>query len=84
MDDHTLIRLEKIHFRYAGRDPVFTGLDLVIRDGDRLGVVGANGSGKTTTIRMSLGIIRPEKSSTYRYPQTPYIENQSSLTIIST
>ena len=35
------------------------GIDLDVREGDRYGFLGANGSGKTTTIRMLLGLVHP-------------------------
>ncbi|CAN5141183.1 ABC transporter ATP-binding protein [soil metagenome] len=35
------------------------GVDLDVREGDRYGFLGANGSGKTTTIRMLLGLVHP-------------------------
>ena len=35
------------------------GIDLDVRSGDRYGFLGANGSGKTTTIRMLLGLVHP-------------------------
>jgi ABC-2 type transport system ATP-binding protein len=35
------------------------GIDLDVRAGDRYGFLGANGSGKTTTIRMLLGLVHP-------------------------
>jgi len=34
-------------------------LDLDVRDGDIYGFLGANGSGKTTTVRMLLGLVLP-------------------------
>lgn len=33
------------------------GVDLDVRDGDRYGFLGPNGSGKTTTVRMLLGLV---------------------------
>ncbi|BBH69595.1 ABC transporter [Actinoplanes sp. OR16] len=38
-------------------DLLFTGLDLVLRSGDRIGVVGPNGAGKTTLLRALAGEI---------------------------
>ena len=35
------------------------GVDLDVRDGDVYGFLGANGSGKTTTVRMLLGLVLP-------------------------
>lgn len=36
------------------------GLSLTVRDGDIYGFLGRNGAGKTTAIRMFMGIIRPD------------------------
>ena len=35
------------------------GIDLDVRAGDIYGFLGANGSGKTTTVRMLLGLVLP-------------------------
>jgi ABC-type multidrug transport system ATPase subunit len=35
------------------------GIDLDVREGDIYGFLGANGSGKTTTVRMLLGLVLP-------------------------
>src|SRR5882757_7086062 len=36
---------------------VVDGIDLDVREGDRYGFLGPNGSGKTTTVRMLLGLV---------------------------
>ncbi|MGY2875075.1 ABC-type multidrug transport system ATPase subunit [Marmoricola sp. URHA0025 HA25] len=38
-------------------------LDLDVREGDIFGFLGANGSGKTTTVRMVLGLVLPTSGS---------------------
>jgi ATP-binding cassette subfamily F protein 3 len=38
-----------------GTRTLITGLDLALKPGDRLGIVGANGTGKTTLVRVLLG-----------------------------
>jgi ABC-type multidrug transport system ATPase subunit len=40
-----------------GSVTVVDELDLLVRDGDRYGFLGPNGSGKTTTVRMLLGLV---------------------------
>lgn len=43
------VRLENVSFRYPdGAEPVLRGLDLDIRPGETMALVGATGSGKTT------------------------------------
>jgi ATPase subunit of ABC transporter with duplicated ATPase domains len=40
-------------------DLLFSGFDLVLRPGDRIGVVGPNGAGKTTLLRVLAGLLPP-------------------------
>src|SRR5262249_57888413 len=42
------IRFEHVDFGYQGGRPIFTGLDLVLRGGEAVAVVGPTGSGKPT------------------------------------
>ncbi len=51
-----MIRTEGLTKRY-GRITAVEGVDLDVREGDVYGFLGANGSGKTTTVRMLLGLV---------------------------
>ncbi|CAN5507355.1 ABC transporter ATP-binding protein [soil metagenome] len=51
-----MIRTDKLTKRY-GRFTAVDGIDLDVRAGDVYGFLGANGSGKTTTVRMLLGLV---------------------------
>ena len=53
-----MIRTEGLVKRF-GRITAVDGIDLDVRTGDVYGFLGANGSGKTTTVRMLLGLIAP-------------------------
>ncbi|MCX4583539.1 ABC transporter ATP-binding protein [Streptomyces sp. NBC_01481] len=49
--------------RYRGGQLAVDGLDLSVPDGSVFGFLGPNGSGKTTTIRMLMGLIEPTAGS---------------------
>ena len=53
-----IVRTSGLLKRYGTLTAV-DGIDLDVRTGDRYGFLGANGSGKTTTIRMLLGLVHP-------------------------
>ena len=48
------VRFERVTFAHAGGLPLFTGLDLAVPSGTRLGLVGRSGGGKTTLTRLLL------------------------------
>ncbi|MFE9772327.1 ABC transporter ATP-binding protein [Streptomyces sp. NPDC005931] len=49
--------------RYRGGQLAVDGLDLTVPAGSVFGFLGPNGSGKTTTIRMLMGLIEPTSGS---------------------
>ena len=54
------IRLAGVHFRYGPEMPkVLRGLDLEIRRGERVGVIGSTGSGKSTSVDLLMGLLKP-------------------------
>ena len=53
-----VVRTEGLTKRY-GASPALVDLDLEVDQGEVFGYLGPNGSGKTTTIRLLLGLIRP-------------------------
>jgi ABC-type multidrug transport system ATPase subunit len=53
-----VIRTSALTKRY-GRVTAVSELDLQVHEGDRFGFLGPNGSGKTTTVRMLLGLVLP-------------------------
>lgn len=53
------IELNRVSFSYGG-PPALKGIDLVVPDGEFLGIVGPNAGGKSTLIRIVLGLLEPQ------------------------
>lgn len=54
------IRFENVSFRYTPDTPyVLRGCDLEIRKGEKVGIIGESGSGKSTVISNLLGFLHP-------------------------
>ena len=51
-------------------EPLFAGVDLILNAGDRVGLVGPNGVGKSTLLRVLVGAERPNVGHVERSPGT--------------
>lgn len=47
----------------AGSKPLIQNLNLRLMKGDRLGILGGNGTGKTTFLKILLGLLKPQSGS---------------------
>jgi ATP-binding cassette subfamily C protein CydD len=54
------IRFEAVSFRYPDGRQAVQDIDLVIRPGETLALVGASGAGKTTLINLLMGFLKPQ------------------------
>jgi len=54
------VRLRQLSFRYSdSASLVLNSIDLEIRHGERLGIIGATGSGKSTLMDVLMGLLQP-------------------------
>ena len=53
------IRLDRVSFAYNGGETVLEDVDLGVGQGAFLAIVGPNGGGKTTLVKLMLGMLRP-------------------------
>ncbi len=54
------IQFKDITFRYGTRKPVLEGVNIHIRQGEKIALVGGSGSGKTTLSKLLLNLYSPE------------------------
>ncbi len=54
-----LLTVEGLSFSYPGERNLFSGLGFAVQPGDRIGIVGRNGQGKTTLLRILAGHLEP-------------------------
>ncbi|MER7845152.1 nitrate/sulfonate/bicarbonate ABC transporter ATP-binding protein [Kitasatospora sp. NPDC096077] len=72
-DGETLLETTGLTKSYAGADgelPVLSGIDLTVRAGEIVALLGRSGSGKSTLLRCLAGLL-PPSSGTVRYRGTP-------------
>ncbi len=58
-----LLRAAGLSFAYGSQSPLFAGLDLEVRAGERVALLGPSGVGKTTLCRLLAGILEPSEGS---------------------
>jgi ATP-binding cassette subfamily B protein len=51
------VRFKQVSYAHAGAPPLFTGLDLTVPSGTKIGLVGRSGGGKSTLIRLLLRLM---------------------------
>lgn len=59
---HTIIELDKVCFSYT-EDEVIKDVSLEIHQGDYIGIIGPNGGGKSTLLKLMLGLLKPDKGT---------------------
>ncbi|HEX3847179.1 MAG TPA: ABC-F family ATPase [Steroidobacteraceae bacterium] len=84
--------VDKLRFAYPGtEEPVISGLSLNVEAGDRIAIIGPNGVGKTTLMRLLAGELRPaagtitwvDNAQAGHMPQDPQAEFADDMNLFS-
>lgn len=71
MGNSPVASMRGVEFRYPTSPPVLEAVDLEIEERDFLGLVGPNGGGKTTLLRILLGLLEPQRGSVSVFGRPP-------------
>jgi len=62
-----VVELKDVSFGYGGGPPVLRDIDLTVNPGELVAIAGPNGGGKTTLVRLALGLERPDTGRALLY-----------------
>jgi zinc transport system ATP-binding protein len=90
----TILRAEKLCFSYDGETPVLKDISFSLSEGESLGVLGPNGGGKSTLMKIIVGLLKADSGKiffseidsrefkTYPYDKFSYVPQYSELNSI--
>lgn len=65
-----ILRAEKISFSYDGVEPILKDISFSLKKGESLGVLGPNGGGKSTLMKIIAGLLKASSGEIY-FNETP-------------
>lgn len=82
-----VIRCDDLTFAYPNQRPIFDGLSLTIRQGERIVIQGKTGEGKSTLMNLLTGLYAPDKGTVSLLNKDPFgmseEERRQSVGVIS-
>ena len=63
MIEKKMIQLDKVSFSYEPGRPILQDLSLHIHKGESVGLIGANGAGKSTILKLMLGLLTAQSGT---------------------
>ncbi len=70
MKKKSILKITNVSFSY-GEVPVLRDVNLDVKERDFLGIIGPNGGGKTTLLKLILGLLEPDSGKIELFGQTP-------------
>jgi len=66
-----IITIKNLSFAYQGENNVLENVNLEVFSDDFLGIIGPNGGGKTTLLKIILGLLKPDKGDILVFDKKP-------------
>lgn len=66
------IELNNISFKYD-EAPILERISFIVSEGEYLGIIGPNGGGKTTLLKIILGLLKPTEGTVRIFGKDPYL-----------
>jgi len=60
-----LLSLRSISFSYNGSSPILEDIDFDLYEGEKIGLIGPNGCGKTTFLQLCVGLLKPTEGKIF-------------------
>ena len=74
-ENEAVIKLTDLSFAYPSRDHVFKKFNFNFCKGERIGLIGPNGSGKTTFFHLIMGLLHPTEGKIEIFEKERKVEN---------
>lgn len=71
MINNPIIKINNISFAYQKENKILENINLEVFGNDFLGIIGPNGGGKTTLLKIILGLISPDKGNVSVFNKKP-------------
>jgi zinc transport system ATP-binding protein len=75
MEKKEIIRFENVNFSYTKKE-FLENISFSVYDKDFIGIIGPNGGGKTTILKLMLGLLKPNKGKIRIYNKNPKKERK--------
>ncbi|MCK4525471.1 MAG: metal ABC transporter ATP-binding protein [Candidatus Andersenbacteria bacterium] len=68
---HQIIKIKNLSFSYQKGNDALENINLEVFGNDFLGIIGPNGGGKTTLLKIILGLLNPDKGNVLVFDKKP-------------
>jgi cobalt/nickel transport system ATP-binding protein len=69
-----ILSLEKLSFHYSPNKPLLKEINFELKEGEKVALLGNNGSGKTTIFHLIVGLLKPISGNLHLFDKTPQTE----------